>query len=143
MKEEHPFDSIRKVLDAIRQETIPMPGHSDPGAIVDCWQSVDDYLSEIEKECSHFAANLCLHPAGDEHGHFYCTEIQSLKSQLKHREEEIKNESTLTEQLHQIAIEKDNEIKKLKEALRNLVNHHDPDGDTFLMEHIDKAKKLL
>jgi hypothetical protein len=156
MKEEHPLDSIRKVLDAIRQETVPMDGHSDPGAIIDCWRSVDDYLSEIEKECSHLAANQCETPAGDEHGHFYCVRLRDalvqmklhrgenvmLKSQLKQREDDAYVEGYKDGK--SVSVEYDNEIKQLKEALGELINMVEPEPTQYpLIRSIDKAKGLL
>jgi hypothetical protein len=41
---------LESALKAIKGETTPIPGHSDPGAIQDCWASVDDYMAGIKSQ---------------------------------------------------------------------------------------------
>lgn len=50
IKNEH-RDRLERILQAIQNETVPMPGHSDPLAINDCWNEV---YYEIEKICEQF-----------------------------------------------------------------------------------------
>jgi chromosome segregation ATPase len=69
------------------------------------------------------------------------SEIQSLKSQLKQREEQLTDiNATWNKDL--------NEIKKLKEALRKVIDIMDGKLDDYFLDRddfieIDKAKKLL
>lgn len=43
--------NLRRILSAIRNETVPLNGHSDPGAIIDCWKLAFEELDLIESSC--------------------------------------------------------------------------------------------
>jgi hypothetical protein len=82
-------------------------------------------------------------------------ELQSLRNQLKQREEEMRKAvHIVNEHRHNDLIERDNEIKELKEALREAMQYVGEGYDMLSgtdLEHIreeielfrDKAKKLL
>jgi hypothetical protein len=38
---------------------------------------------ELLEECSHLAANICPHSAGDEHGHQYCLAIEEFHKVIR------------------------------------------------------------
>lgn len=40
---------FRQALLAIKQETRPIEDHDDPGAINDCWATVEDYLDQEDQ----------------------------------------------------------------------------------------------
>lgn len=40
---------LKKLLETIRNETIPLPGHPDPGALQDCWDEVFELLESVER----------------------------------------------------------------------------------------------
>lgn len=39
---------LKELLETIRRETQPIAGHTDPGAIEDCWRSVFEELEAVE-----------------------------------------------------------------------------------------------
>ena len=41
---------LRKMLRTIIEETVPLPGHTDPGAIQDRWDEVFETLDMLERE---------------------------------------------------------------------------------------------
>lgn len=43
------IDKVSGILNAIERETLPIPEHTDPGAIEDCWREVYELLEELKK----------------------------------------------------------------------------------------------
>lgn len=42
-----PHDQLKRLLEVLESETVPMPGHQDPGAISDCWRLAHDLIEEM------------------------------------------------------------------------------------------------
>ena len=42
------FKKLRNVLNTIMEETIPLPNHSAPGTIKDCWNQALEIIKKIE-----------------------------------------------------------------------------------------------
>jgi len=38
---------VKGCLQAIQSETTPVAGHGDPGAITDCWNSVNEFIEQL------------------------------------------------------------------------------------------------
>lgn len=53
------IDEFKRVLAAIKAETQPIKGHSDPGAISDYWATVEEF---IQQEYSTDEIDPELHP---------------------------------------------------------------------------------
>lgn len=43
------MEFLKRLLQTIQNETVPMPGHQDPKALDDCWRSVYDAIDDISK----------------------------------------------------------------------------------------------
>lgn len=41
---------VIKILETIKGETRPNEGHTDPGAIEDCWNEVFEYLTDLNRK---------------------------------------------------------------------------------------------
>lgn len=57
------METLKRVVNSIRSETRPIKGHSDPGAIHDCWNTVIDiielcYTKDEVKRIAFRAAEL-------------------------------------------------------------------------------------
>lgn len=84
---EPPHEQLKRLLETIERETVPMIGHQDPNAIKDCWSMAYDLIEEMLNECSHLAANTCPYSYGDEGGHQRCSEIDKLKKKASKYDE--------------------------------------------------------
>jgi hypothetical protein len=43
------IEILKSVLQAIQGETSPIDGHSDPGALLDCWNEAWERIEEVKK----------------------------------------------------------------------------------------------
>ncbi len=50
---------LKELLETIRRETQPIAGHTDPGAIEDCWRSVFEELEAVEHGVHPTDGGLC------------------------------------------------------------------------------------
>jgi hypothetical protein len=41
------IETLKRVINSIRQETRPIKGHTDPAAIQDCWNTVNDIIELV------------------------------------------------------------------------------------------------
>ena len=46
--EEKLIENIKDTLRIIRNETRPIEGHNDPGALQDCWKNVNEDLDKLK-----------------------------------------------------------------------------------------------
>lgn len=44
---ENRLNTIKLMLEAIRKETSPIEGHTDPQAIEDCWNDVFEWIDDL------------------------------------------------------------------------------------------------
>lgn len=115
---EPPHEQLKRLLETVERETVPMQGHQDPGAIKDCWRFAYDIIEEMLNECSHLAANTCPHSYGDEYGHQRCSEIDRLNKKLEATEGYFNRKLDGA----QLWMDKQaNELKSIREALKELI----------------------
>lgn len=63
----NPIERLRSALEAIKGETVPMPGHSDPGALQDCWATVFETIAQLDKEITEVREAMVAHVPSDSH----------------------------------------------------------------------------
>jgi hypothetical protein len=44
------MNDVQHIIKTLRSETIPMQSHNDPGAIQDCWNSVEEIVAVMKQE---------------------------------------------------------------------------------------------